>query len=230
MSIQHTGSYRHQFYCSHLLERGESFREQSSRRSTANLNEDLSQNISDNSPEPSEVQAEGARDFEKRLQYAMKQSLILQEKQLKDIEVLQEELGQEATGVSNRIVVPNKRDVMEKIRKPLKGILKKSVMRYCAIFADCLLYIGPPAVKFWYSNSVLSFAWGAADLYIATLVCSCLQLRCKHFFIFRYCLKHDEIFFIEQLSEYFHAPCNHQMRAILTRKPSYYFSPIIFLV
>ncbi|CAB4025022.1 Hypothetical predicted protein [Paramuricea clavata] len=59
----------------------------------------------------------------------MQQSLILQERQLKDIEILQEELGQEASGMSNRVVMSNKRAVIEKIRKPLKGILKKSVMR-----------------------------------------------------------------------------------------------------
>ncbi|XP_028402648.1 proprotein convertase subtilisin/kexin type 7-like [Dendronephthya gigantea] len=114
---------------SHLLERGESFREQSSRRPTPILIDELSQNSANNSSSPNEVQAEGARDFEKRLQYAMKQSLILQGKQLKDIEILQEQLGHEASGVSNRIVMPNKKNVFEKIRKPLKGILKKSVAR-----------------------------------------------------------------------------------------------------
>jgi len=81
-------------------------------------------NVQQSLPVASEGQTDGVRDFEKRLQYAMQQSLKLQERQLKDIEVLQKELGQQATGVSSKKVV------IEKIRKPLKGILKKSIARY----------------------------------------------------------------------------------------------------
>jgi hypothetical protein len=113
------------------LERGESFRDQSSRKSTPSLPEDPSvSNITGTLPVSNDDRTGGACDFEERLQYAMQQSLILQERQLKDIEILQEELGQEASGMSNRVVMSNKRAVIEKIRKPLKGILKKSVMRY----------------------------------------------------------------------------------------------------
>ena len=71
-----------------------------------------------------------ASDFEKRLQYAMQQSLILQERQLKDIETLQVELGDEPTALPHRAGVQNKKVVIEKIRRPLKGILKKAVVRY----------------------------------------------------------------------------------------------------
>ena len=117
--------YIYIFYCSHILERGQSFREQSSRKPTPSLSEDPSvTNVGQSSPFVSEDKADGVRDFEKRLQYAMEQSLILQEKQLKDIEVLQKELGQQATEMSSE------KEAIKKPRKPLKGILKKSIMRY----------------------------------------------------------------------------------------------------
>ena len=112
-------------YCSHILERGQSFREQSSHIPPSSLLEDPSvANVQQSLPIASEDRTDGVRDFERRLQYAMQQSLILQERQLKDIEVLQKELGQQATGMSSKKVV------IEKIRKPLKGILKKSMVRY----------------------------------------------------------------------------------------------------
>jgi hypothetical protein len=117
--------YIYIFYCSHILERGQSFREQSSRKPTPSLSEDPSvTNVGQSSPFVSEDKADSVRDFEKRLQYAMEQSLILQEKQLKDIEVLQKELGQQATEMSSE------KEAIKKPRKPLKGILKKSIMRY----------------------------------------------------------------------------------------------------
>mgnify|MGYP002803520106 CR=1 FL=1 len=107
---------------SYILERGQSFREQSSRKPPSSLLEDPSiADVQQSLPIASEDQTHC--DFEKRLQYAMQQSLILQERQLKDIEVLQEKLGQQATGMSSKKVV------IEKIQRPLKGILKKSVVR-----------------------------------------------------------------------------------------------------
>ena len=111
-------------YCSLILERGQSFREQLSSGPTPSEGPlDVPKTL----PVSEEYQTNSARDFEKRLQYAMQQSLVLQERQLKDIEILQEELTLEATGMSNRVIISNKKAVIEKIRKPLKGILKKSM-------------------------------------------------------------------------------------------------------
>ncbi len=133
------------------MERGQSFREQSSRKPTPSLSEDSSVvNVGQSLPVASEDQADSARDFEKRLQYAMQQSLILQERQLKDIEILQEELGKEATGMSNLVVMSNKKAVIEKIRKPLRGILKKSAVRYVLTFKmdATKQYIGTMTTKY----------------------------------------------------------------------------------
>ena len=117
-------------HCSHILERGQSFREQSSHKPTSSsvANATVS-NVAETMPDSGKDQVDSAYNFEKRLQYAMQQSLILQEKQLKDIEILQEELGEKATGMPKRIVTSNKKVVIEKFRKPLKGILKKTVSR-----------------------------------------------------------------------------------------------------
>ena len=115
-----------------ILERGQSFREQSSRRPTPSEGPPVS-DIAKTLPASGGDLTSSARDFEKRLQYAMQQSLVLQERQLQDIEILQEELAQEATGMSNRVIVPNEKAVIGKIRKPLKGILKKSIVRYVKV-------------------------------------------------------------------------------------------------
>lgn len=121
------------------MERGQSFQEQSSRRPTPS---EGPSDIAKTLPASDDDQTNSARDFEKRLQYAMQQSLVLQERQLKDIEILQEELTQEATGMSNRVIISNKKAVIEKIRKPLKGILKKSIARYMEvrIMINCQTY------------------------------------------------------------------------------------------
>lgn len=112
------------------MERGKSFREKLLHKPTPSLPDDDSvTNTVKPSPIPATDSTDSALDFEKRLQYAMQQSLILQERQLKDIETLQEELGRPAAGMHQRVVVPNKKTAIEKIRKPLKGILKKSLVR-----------------------------------------------------------------------------------------------------
>ena len=114
-------------FFSHLLERGESYRETSSQATASNTSEDfiddsLSKTFDDNDL------VVGVDDFKKRLQYAMTRSLILQEKQMRDIESLEEALGLvDPVSVKSTVLASN--ESTAEIRKPLKGILKKSIRR-----------------------------------------------------------------------------------------------------
>ncbi|XP_046858835.1 proprotein convertase subtilisin/kexin type 7-like, partial [Xenia sp. Carnegie-2017] len=103
---------------SHLLERGDSYRESSSQATASNASEDfiddsLSKTFDDNDL------VVGVDDFKKRLQYAMTKSLILQEKQMRDIESLEEALGLvDPVSVKSTVLTSNENTA--EIRKPLK--------------------------------------------------------------------------------------------------------------
>ena len=94
-------------------------------RSTPRVPDAVSNSLAENSSASTEDESGREGDFERRLQYAMEQSLLLQEKQLKDIEKLQEELAEDQQDNQPQNVARSK-IVVERIRKPLKGILKKT--------------------------------------------------------------------------------------------------------
>ena len=112
---------------SHILELGQSFREQLSSEpwSTARGVDSISNQLSEKTQPWNEDERGRESDFEKRLQFAMEQSLLLQESQMKDIERLQEELGEDQRETQPRSMTVSRSSIVEKIRKPLKGILKK---------------------------------------------------------------------------------------------------------
>ena len=128
------------FQRSHILEVGESYRDKMTSQSQSSECHSVLSELDDKSLGTSKEEVWGGdrtvgedqqpgneghverkeQEFEARLQYAMEQSLVLQNRQLRDIENLQENLGDDKSQTSTHDLKSGKLNKGGKHNKPVK--------------------------------------------------------------------------------------------------------------